>query len=137
MLESKIIDLKNSFYAYFQSKFEKLTENSYLLTRIDDIIFFFISALLFVSTFMESEKMGALALVVVFLTFIKLFTQKGAKIRIASWDAAVFIYFVICFISTINSTLLPQSIHGFLKTVIYIFYYFCAANYFQTNSNIL
>ncbi len=135
MLESKIIDLKNSFYAYFQSKFEKLTENSYLLTRIDDIIFFFISALLFVSTFMESEKIGALALVVVSLTFIKLFTQKGAKIRIASWDAAVFIYFVICFISTINSTLLPQSIHGFLKTVIYIFYYFCAANYFQTNTN--
>ena len=39
------------------------------------------------------------------------------------------------FISTINSTLLPQSIHGFLKTVIYIFYYYCSVNYFQTNQN--
>ena len=30
---------------------------------------------------------------------------------------------------------MPQSVHGFLKTVIYILYYFCAANYFQTNQS--
>lgn len=134
-MESKILELKNTFYAFFQNKLEKLTQNSFILQKIDEIIFVFIGLTLLVSTFMESEKIGAFAITVVILTVIKLFTKKGAKVVITHWDAAILVYFVICFISTINSTLVSQSIHGFLKTVIYIFYYFCAVNYFQSNQN--
>ena len=134
-MESKILELKNTFYAFFQNKLEKLTQNSFILQKIDEIIFVFIGLTLLVSTFMESEKIGAFAIAVVILTVIKLFTKKGAKVVITHWDAAILVYFVICFISTINSTLVSQSIHGFLKTVIYIFYYFCAVNYFQENQS--
>lgn len=133
ILESKIIDFKNAFYSFFQDKFEKTVQNSLILNKIDDIIFFFISLTLLASSFMESEKIGVFAISVVLLTIVKLYTKKGAKVLMTSWDTAIFVYFIICFISTINSTLIPQSLHGFLKTVIYIFYYFCAANYFQTN----
>ena len=135
MIESKFIDLKNKFYAYFQNKLEKITKNSFFLGKIDEVILTFICLTLFASTFMPSEKIGAFAIIVVLLTILKLFTKKGAKIALTKFDAALFVYFAICFISTINSTLLPQSIHGFLKTVIYIFYYYCAVNYFQTNQN--
>ena len=134
-MESKILELKNTFYAFFQNKLEKLTQNSFILQKIDEIIFVFIGLTLLVSTFMESEKIGAFAITVVILTVIKLFTKKGAKVVITHWDAAILVYFVICFISTINSTLVSQSIHGFLKTVIYIFYYFYAVNYFQENQS--
>ena len=135
MIESCLIDLKNKIYGYFQKKFEKIYNNSLILQKIDDIIFLFIGITLFASTFMPSESIGAFAIAVVLLTFVKLFVKPNAKVAMTSWDAAIAVYFIICFISTINSTLVPQSIHGFLKTVIYIFYYFCAVNYFQTNQN--
>ncbi len=135
MIKSEILELKNRCYEFCQNKCEKLVKNSLILSKIDEIILFFIGITLFGSTFLESEKIGAFAILVVILTFIKCLTKKGTKIRITSWDGAIIIYFIICFISTINSTLVPQSIHGFLKTVIYILYYFCAANYFQTNQN--
>lgn len=135
MIECKLIELKNRYYAFFQSKFEKITNNCTILCKIDEIIFFFIGLTLLASTFMESEKIGAFAIVVILLTIVKMHTKKGAKVSITGFDGAIFVYFMIALVSTINSTLLPQSIHGFLKTVIYIFYYFCAANYFQTNQN--
>lgn len=135
MIESKILNLKNKYYEFFQNKFETIVKNSFLLSKIDEIILIFIGITLFVSTFMESEKIGLVAILVILLTLIKCHIKKGTKVRLSSWDGAIIIYFIICFISTINSTLIPQSIHGFLKTVIYILYYFSVANYFQTNQN--
>lgn len=135
MIESKILNLKNKYYEFFQNKFETIVKNSFLLSKIDEIILMFIGITLFVSTFMESEKIGLVAILVILLTLIKCHIKKGTKVRLSSWDGAIIIYFIICFISTINSTLIPQSIHGFLKTVIYILYYFSVANYFQTNQN--
>lgn len=135
MINSKFIDIKNGIYSYFQNKFENITKNSFILSNIDGIILFFIGLTLVASTVLASEKIGVFAIIVVLLTVIKLFTKKGTKVAITGFDGALIVYFTICFISTINSTLLPQSIHGFLKTVIYIFYYFCAVNYFQTNQN--
>ena len=135
MIESKILNLKNKYYEFFQNKFETIVKNSFLLSKIDEIILLFIGITLFVSTFMESEKIGLVAILVILLTLIKCHIKKGTKVRLSSWDGAIIIYFIICFISTINSTLIPQSIHGFLKTVIYILYYFSVSNYFQTNQN--
>lgn len=135
MLQSEFLDLKNKFYAFCQDKTKTLTENSVILSKIDDIIFAMIGLTLFASTFMQSEKIGLIALCVAGLTLVKLITKQGSKIRLTSWDAAIFVYFTICFISTINSTLLAQSIHGFLKTVVYILFYYSVSNYFQTNQN--
>lgn len=135
MIESKLIDIKNRIYAYFQNKSENMVKNSFILSNIDGIILFFMGVTLFASTFMQSEHIGAFAIVVVLLTIVKLFTKKGARVAVTSFDTALIVYFIICFISTFNSTLVPQSIHGFLKTVIYFFYYFCVANYFQTNQS--
>lgn len=135
MIESKLIDFKNQILSFFQDKLQFVTQNSFIIERIDDLIFLFITLTLILSTFMESEKIGAIAIIAVLLTVVKLFTQKGAKIALTSWDGAIIVYFLICGISVINSTLIPQSIHGFLKTVIYTLYYFSAANYFQTNKS--
>ncbi len=136
MIESRLLDLKNQCFAFLQNKLEiNVTNRSFILSKIDEIILFFMTLTLFASSFMESEKLGVIALVVICLTFVKLCTKKNSKIILTKFDAVIIIYFIICFISTVNSELPRQSIHGFLKTVIYILYYFSAANYFQTNKN--
>ena len=135
MINSSFLDFKNKIFEFFQNLFAPLVENSFILSRIDDVIMFFIALTLIGSAFLESEKIGLLAIIVIALTLIKLLIKKGAKIQLFSFDGALILYFAICLISTFNSELLLQSVHGFLKTVIYIFYYFCAANYFQTNQN--
>ncbi len=134
MVESTFLELKNRIYAFCQQKSQRFVENSLILSHIDDFIMLFMTATIVGSTFLPSEKIGLLAIGAILLTFLKLFTKKGAAVRIAPWDCALVVYFAICLISTFNSELLTQSVHGFLKTVIYIFYYFCALNYFQTNS---
>lgn len=133
MSESTLLDLKNKFYGYFQSKLSPICEKSFILSNIDNIIFFFIVLTLVCSTFFQSEQIGGLAIVTVLLTIIKLFVKKGAMVKITKGDGMLIIYFLICFISVVNSSLVPQSIHGFLKTLIYIAFYFAVANYFQDN----
>lgn len=135
MINSSFLDFKNRIYGFFQEKCDPFVKNSCILSNIDDFIMIFITLTLVGSTFLESEKIGLLAIGVIGLTIVKMFIKKGAKVRITPWDTALIIYFSINLISTFNSELIPQSIHGFLKTVIYLFYYFCAANYFQTNQN--
>lgn len=135
MIQSSFLDIKNKIYGFFQDICNPLVKNSCLLSNIDSLIMIFISLTLIGSTFLESEKIGLLGICVILLTILKLFIKKGAKVRLAPWDGAIFVYFVICLLSTFNSELISESIHGFLKTVIYIFYYFCVANYFQTNQN--
>ena len=134
IINSKLLELKNSCYAFFQNKFEN-TACCKIFNKIEEIILLFIGITLLASTFMQSEHIAVFALIVVLLTFLKLLVKKGAKVVITGFDAALIIYFLICLISTVNSTLLPQSLHGFLKTVVYILYYFSAANYFQTNQS--
>lgn len=135
LIESKLLELTNRYYSFFQNKFENITKNSLILNRIEDIILFFTGITLLASTFMQSEHIAVFAIAVILLTLLKLHLKKGAKVYVTGFDAALLIYFGFCLISTVNSTLLPQSVHGFLKTVIYILYYFCAANYFQTNQS--
>ncbi len=133
LIQSFFLDLKNRLLSCVQDKLAVIVKNSFILDKIDEIIFFVIGITLVASTFMQSEQIGFFAIISVLLTVIKLFTKKNAKVLLTGFDAAILVYFLICFISTINSTLVPQSIHGFLKTVIYIFYYFVVVNYFQTN----
>ena len=135
MINSEFLNINNRILNYFQNKLSNISKKSIILCYINEIILFFIGLTLFASTFLQSERIGLIAIIIVFLTILKLLTQKGAKLYITKFDGALILYIIICFISTINSTLVQQSLHGFFKTIIYIAYYFCVANYFQTNQN--
>ena len=135
MSESTILDLTNRFFNFCQKKLSVVYEKSFILGNIDNIIFVLICLTLICSTFMHSEHIGILAVSVVFFTLIKLLIKKGSEIKISKGDGMIVIYFLICLLSVVNSTLPTESLHGFLKTVIYITFYFAAANYFQENKN--
>ena len=134
MIKSRFLDSINNFFEYSQNKLENISKNSNILGKIDEMILIFISLTLITSTFLQSEKIAIFALFTIFLTIVKLLTKKGTKIQLTQWDIAIFVYLSICIASTLNSTLLSQSIHGLLKTIIYISYYYCISNYFLNNT---
>ena len=84
MIESKLLDLKNQCFAFLQDKLEVITKNSFILSKIDTIILFFMSLTLFASSFMASEKLGAIAIVVILLTIAKLCTKNHQKLCLAN-----------------------------------------------------
>ncbi len=133
MIESSIINFKNKILEFSQNKLAVLVQNSLILSEIDKIILFFISATIILTTFAGTNTIGAAAMVVIFLTLIKLFTLKGQKIELTSWDGALWIYLIFCIISTINSTLLVQSLMGLSKTLIYLGFYFSVLQYLRYN----
>jgi len=133
MVESSLINFKNKILEFSQNKFGVLVQNSVILAEIDKIILFFITLTVISTTFAKTDTIGLFALITIGLTIVKLFTIKGQRIELTSWDGALLIYLLFCIISTINSTLLHQSLYGLSKTVTYLGFYFSALQYLRYN----
>ena len=117
----------NSILEFIQGKTGILYRNSYLLQNIDFLIFLALAGTLLASLTMSSGIIGLGALAVAGLTFVKLLTAPGEKVRMTKAELCLIIFFLIVFISLCGSTLFGLSLKGFLKTVTYILFYFSAA----------
>lgn len=104
------------------------------LQCIDKLIFVSILAVIFASTVMSSDAIGFLALVTIFLTFIKLITKKGEKLEANSFELWLLVYFMIVVVSLAGSTLFELSLKGFMKTVTYLGFYVSAAHFLKNNT---
>ena len=116
-----------------QDKLKYLYDNSLFLQKIDTFIFGSVIAVIFVSTFLSSDYIGFIALVTMFLTFVKIMTKQGDKFTFNHFELFLAAYFMIVLISLAGSSLFALSLKGFLKTFIYIGFYFSAAHYFKNN----
>lgn len=125
----------NNILKFSQNKLAYLYENSLFLSNIDRFILPFILLTFITSTFMSSDSIGLFALVVIFLTFIKLFTKKGEILEFKNFEIWLLAYFMIVVISLFGSTLFALSLKGFFKTVIYIGFYFSVAQYLKANKS--
>jgi len=123
----------NKLFSYSQEKCSYLWENSFLLKNIDNFIFATIVGVLILSVFVSSDLIGYVALVTLFLTFIKMFVKKGEKIEINLFEFFLILYFLIVFISLTGSSLFHLSFKGFLKTFTYLGFYFSAIQYYKNN----
>lgn len=117
----------------FNSLRDFLYKNSFLLQNIDFLIFLALAGTLLASLTMSSGIIGLGALTVAGLTFVKLLTYPGARVRLGAEEWWLIIYFLIVFISLCGSTLFGLSLKGFLKTVTYILFYFSVAQLFKSN----
>ena len=124
----------NSFFNFFQNKTGYLYENSLFLQNIDKFILPFILLTFVSSTFMNSDYIGFFALIVIFLSFVKLFTVKGQRFILKSFEILLVIYFMFVVVSLFGSTLFVLSLKGFFKTFVYIAYYFSLILYLKDNS---
>lgn len=116
-----------------QDKSRYLYENSLFLQHIDGLILFLILSVFVASTFLSSDYIGFIALVTMFLTLLKLLTKSGEKLSCNNFEIFLLAYFMLVVVSLAGSTLFALSLKGFLKTFVYIGFYFSVAHYLKYN----
>lgn len=125
----------NKFFKFSQDKLSYLYENSLFLQNIDWFILPFILLTFVGSTFMNSDSIGFFALIVMFLTFVKMLTRPNEVVDFKRFEIWLIAYFMIVVISLFGSTLFVLSLKGFLKTLVYIGFYFSVVQYLKANKN--
>ena len=123
----------NKIFRFTQEKTKYLYENSLILQNIDKFIFVSIVGVFLTSTFLSSDVIGFVALITVFLTFIKMLTKPEERLDYHTFELWLLAYFMIVVISLAGSTLFSLSLKGFFKTFVYIMFYFSIVQYFKTN----
>lgn len=116
-----------------QDKLRYLYENSLFLQHIDVFILTSIIMVLLGSTFLSSDSIGFIALITMLLTFIRLLTKQGDKFTFNIFEVFLIAYFMLVVVSLAGSTLFELSLKGFLKTFVYIGFYFSTAHYLKNN----
>lgn len=125
----------NKIFKYSQDKLSYLYENSLFLQNIDGVILPFILLTFVASTFMNSDSIGFFALIVMFLTFVKMFTKMGEEIIFKHFEIWLIAYFMLVVISLFGSTLFALSLKGFFKTFVYLGFYFSVVQYLKAHKN--
>ncbi len=125
----------NRILNFTQDKLSYLYNNSLFLQNIDWFILPFIVLTFVTSTFMSSDAIGFFALIVMFLTFIKMLTKPDEKLNFKSFEVWLIAYFMIVVISLAGSTLFALSLKGFFKTFVYIGFYFSVVQYLKSHKN--
>lgn len=133
MFEGLIINSINKFLNYTQERTLYLSQNSLFIKHLDGLIFASILTVLGLCTFMPTDVLGYIALITLFLTIVKLFVKKGEKLEGNLFELLLLIYFIFVMVSLTGSTLFYLSFKGFLKTFVYLGFYFSAAQYFKNN----
>lgn len=131
--DSLIFGFLNKIFSFSQEKCTFLSENSFFLKNIDNLIFATIIAVIVFSTFASSDMIGYIGLITLFLTVVKLFIKKGEELNPNLFEFFLLIYFLIVVISLAGSSLFHLSLKGFLKTFTYLGFYFSAVQYFKNN----
>ena len=125
----------NNLIQFTQKKCEYLYKNSLFLQNIDKLIFVSIIAVFLSSTVMSSDVIGFIALITVFLTFVKIFSKPDEKLDCKTFELWLLAYFMIVIISLAGSTLFHLSLKGFFKTFTYLAFYFSLVQYLKNNKN--
>lgn len=125
----------NNIFKFTQEKLSYLYKNSLFLQNIDKFILPFILLTFISSTFMSSDTIGLFALVVMFLTFVKLVAVPERRVEFKHFEIWLVAYFMLVIVSLFGSTLFELSLKGFFKTFVYIGFYFSVVQYLKHNNN--
>ena len=123
----------NKICEVIQKRTGWLYKNSLFLQHIDDIIMPLILLTFVTSTFMGSDTIGFLALIIMFLTLVKMLTKPDTKYTYQNFEVWLILYFMLVIVSLFGSTLFVQSLKGFFKTFVYIGFYFSTALFIKDN----
>lgn len=135
LLDSKIFDCLNCCLAFVQNRLDNIRQNSFILSNIDIFILVSIFATLIISTFASTEIIGVISALVPVFVIIKVLMTKGEKIEIERCNFYLLLYLLICLISNFTSSMLPQSLYGFMKTLIYFAFYFAMCQFLKNKKN--
>ena len=106
------------------------------MEKLDVLNFLVLLVLLFSATATGSDIMGALSLIFSFgVIFKRLFSNNSKKLSLDLFEKAILVYFLLVTLSLFASSLFTLSLHGYIKTFIYILFFFCAGIFFQNNKD--
>ena len=106
------------------------------MCNIDKIIFFVLLALLFCAICTSTEFMGGIALIFSFLVIFKtIFSFEKVDLSFKPFQKAILLYFLLVTVSLFASSLFKLSFHGYIKTLIYILFFYSSCIFFKTNSS--
>ena len=89
----------NKFLEISQEKLNIIYENSLILQNIDKIILLFVMLTLLSSTVMNSDSIGFIAIIIMFLSIVKLLTKPSASYKIQNFEFWLLIYFLFVILS--------------------------------------
>lgn len=113
---------------------KKFINNSFFMDNINNINFALLILILLCCVYFPSEIIGALALLFsFFVIFNFVFQKKRTSFHLENYEKAIIIYFLIVTVSLAGSTLFKLSLHGYIKTFIYVLFYFCCAIFINEN----
>ena len=118
-----------------QNKFNFLYKNSLFLQNIDLFILLSIITVLVMSLILNSDYIGFIAFITLFLTVVKILTKPQEKFSFNIFEIFLVTYFMLVVISLAGSSLFILSLKGFFKTLLYIGFYFSCAHYLKHNTN--
>ena len=111
---------------------KKFINNSLFMENINNITFIMLLMVLFSAIVCSSEMMGLLSLCFSSLVIFKI-VANFQKIKLENFENAIIVYFLIVTLSLCGSSLFSLSLHGYLKTFIYILFFLCATQFFKEN----
>ena len=133
LLDSKIYNLINYLIDNIQNKTDDIRKNSFFLLSIDTFILFAILLTYLISIFCSTEIIGIISILPIILVVFKVLITKGEKLELEHCNFYLLIYLFICFITNFTSSMPIQSLYGFMKTFIYISFYFALCQFLKTN----
>ena len=125
----------NSCIDFIQNKTQFIYNNSLIIQNIDKFIYLSILAVFVASTVFPSDYIGLIAVLTTLLTVAKILFVKGEKLELSKAEIWLVAYFMIVIISLAGSTLFALSLKGFMKTLIYVSYYFSVAHFLKCNKD--
>lgn len=127
--------LLNSILLKFQKLLKPVYDRSFVLQKIDWLIFANILLVILTSTFASSDSIGYFAIFAIILTFVKLLTKTGEKFALSTADKFLLVYFLLVIVSVAGSSLFYLSLKGFSKTLIYLGFYVSFVHYLKDNKS--
>ena len=128
MLLNKVLNL-------FHNQFHKIYEQSRIIKSLDLIILFVILTTFIISTFLSSDTIGCFCIITFLLTIARIITNPNDTLKFEKFELFLLIYLIIIIISVSGSTLLAHSFKGFLKTLVYLSFYFSIVHHLKYNKN--
>lgn len=137
-LRTTIRQSKSGTYAILlletiQNKLSGIFENSFIYKNIDYVIMLLLSMAVISITFAPTGIIGVFILFAFLAYIFKLFTVKGEKPLITSFDVPIFLYIAIAGISVCFSLLFIPSLKGYIKMLVYFGGYLTFINIFKNN----
>lgn len=106
------------------------------MDNIDNISYFVLLLILFSAIISSSEIMGLLGFLFSGLVLFKfLFSKRKQVYKLEGYEKTFIVYFLIVTLSLFASTLFSLSLHGYIKTLTYVLFFFSASIFFKHNKN--